>query len=52
MTCCNSADCTQSPQSNTHPYTPINHTGCPGNGQLYNGLIAPLVNTTVAGWLW
>ena len=23
-----------------------------GNAQLYNGLIAPLVNTTVAGWLW
>jgi hypothetical protein len=23
-----------------------------GNGQLYNGLVAPLVNTTVAGWLW
>jgi hypothetical protein len=23
-----------------------------GNAQLYNGLIAPLVNTTIKGWLW
>ena len=28
---------------------PINHVNCSGNGQLYNGLIAPLVNTTIRG---
>jgi hypothetical protein len=25
---------------------------CPGNGALFNGVIRPLVNTTVAGFLW
>jgi sialate O-acetylesterase len=52
VTCCEGADCTQSPQSNPHPYIPVTHTDCPGNAQLYNGLIAPLVNTTIKGWLW
>ena len=28
---------------------PINHVNCSGNAQLYNGLIAPLVNTTIRG---
>ena len=28
---------------------PINHVNCSGNGQLYNGLISPLVNTTIRG---
>ena len=45
-------DCTQSPDSNLFPYQPITHANCSGNGQLYNGLIAPLVNTTIAGVLW
>ena len=52
VTCCDGIDCTQSPGSNPHPYVPITHDACPGNGGLYNGLIAPLVNTTVKGWLW
>ena len=52
VTCCDGIDCTQSPGSNPHPYVPITHDACPGNGGLYNGLIAPLVNTTIKGWLW
>ena len=52
VTCCDTHDCTQSPTSNPDPYQPITHANCSGNAGLYNGLIAPLVNTTVAGWLW
>ena len=51
VTCCDTKDCTQSPTSNPAPYQPITHANCTGNAQLYNGLIAPLVNCTVAGWL-
>lgn len=52
VTCCDSLDCTQAPASSPDPYRPITHGDCPGNAGLYNGLIAPLVNTTIAGWLW
>ena len=52
VTCCDSLDCTQAPASSPDPYRPIAHGDCPGNAGLYNGLIAPLVNTTIAGWLW
>jgi hypothetical protein len=53
VTCCDTPDCTQSPpyQNGPNPYQPITHTNCSGNAQLYNGLIAPLVNTTISGWL-
>ena len=36
VTCCDTADCTQSPTSNPAPYQPITHTNCSGNVQLYN----------------
>lgn len=52
VTCCDTHDCTQSPDSNPFPYQPITHANCSGNAQLYNGLIAPLVNYTIAGVLW
>jgi hypothetical protein len=54
VTCCDTLDCTQSPPypNGPQPYQPITHTNCSGNAALYNGLIAPLVNTTIAGWLW
>ena len=54
VTCCVSLDCTQSPPypNGPKPYQPITPTNCSGNAALFNGLIAPLVNTTVAGWLW
>ena len=58
VTCCGTQDCTQSPQqvlpggAHFDPYQPITHANCSGNAQLYNGLIAPLVNTTLKGFLW
>ncbi len=52
VTCCDSLDCTQGPTHDPDPFRPITHDDCPGNGGLYNGLIAPLVNTTIKGWLW
>ena len=52
VTCCVGAACTQSPASVPDPYQPITHTNCTGNARLYNGLVAPLVNTTVKGFLW
>jgi hypothetical protein len=53
VTCCNTIDCTQPPPypGGPTPYQPITPENCSGNAALYNGLIAPLVNTTVSGWL-
>lgn len=53
-TCCSTLDCTQPPPypGGPDPYQPITPADCPGNAGLYNGLINPLVNTTVAGFLW
>ena len=54
VTCCDTIDCTQPPPypGGPDPYQPITLENCSGNAGLYNGLIAPLVNTTIAGWLW
>ena len=48
------ADCTFDPAHVGDDYAPpsFTHAQCPGNAQLYNGLIAPLVNTSIKGWLW
>ena len=47
VTCCDTLDCTQAPTLSPNPFRPITHEACPGNSGLYNGLIAPLVNTTM-----
>ena len=35
-----------------NPYDPPTVQACVGNGQMYNALIRPLLNTTVKGFLW
>lgn len=50
-TCCCQYDC--QPESCPSPYFPApNATGCIGNGQMYNALVNPVVNTTIKGVLW
>jgi hypothetical protein len=50
-TCCCQYDC--QPDYCPDPYFPVpNATGCVGNGQMYNALVNPVVNTTIKGVLW
>jgi hypothetical protein len=45
ISCCENKDCTQ-PEGDPWPDQPT-HAACVGNAQIYNGVINPLVNTTV-----
>jgi sialate O-acetylesterase len=57
-TCCCQYNC--QPEHCPNPYEPVHgdfantsgDTTCVGNGQMYNALVRPMINTTIKGVLW